>query len=101
MQTTMLEGKDIAYIQLRVTPYGLTPRTKKKETESDIFMAAEGVDTPDTTVHLGVVRNTNGRAYIDGKISPGRKTAYSLTGAGLHGVVGLRRPWVDTSGLSL
>ena len=53
-------------------------------------MAGERVDTPDTTVHLGIVRNTNGRADIDGKISLGRKTAYSLMGAGLHGGGGLK-----------
>ena len=64
------------------------PRTKKRETEPDIFMAGEHVDTPETTVHLVIVRNTNGRADIDGKITLGRKTAYSLMGAGLHGVVG-------------
>ena len=60
-------------------------RAKKRETEPDIFMAGERVDTPDTTVQMGIVRNTNGRADIDGKISLGRKTAYSLMGAGLHG----------------
>ena len=67
-----------------------TSRAKKRETEPDIFMAGERVDTPDTTVHLGIVRNTDGRADIDGKISLGRKTAYSLMGAGLHWVGGLK-----------
>ena len=52
-----------------------TSRAKKRETEPDIFMAGERVDTPDTT---RIVRNTNGRADIDGKISLGRKTAYSF-----------------------
>ena len=65
-------------------------RAKKRKTEPDIFMAGECVDTPDTTVHLGIVRNTNGRADIDGKISLGRKTAYSLMGAGLHEGGGLK-----------
>ena len=62
-------------------------RAKKRETEPDIFMAGKRVDTPYTTVHLGIVRNTNGRAdiHVDGKISLGRKTAYSLMGAVLHG----------------
>ena len=53
-------------------------------------MAGERVDTPDTTVLLGIVRNTNGRADIDGKVSLGRKTASSLIGAGLHGGGGLK-----------
>ena len=52
-------------------------RAKKRETEPDISMAGERVDTPDTTVHMGMVRNTNRRADIDGKIYLGRKTAYS------------------------
>ena len=53
-------------------------------------MAGEGVDTPDTTVHLGIARNTNGRADINGKISLGRKTANSLIVAGLHWGGGLK-----------
>ena len=66
-------------------------QTKKRETEPDIFMAGERLDTPDTTVHLGIARNTKGRVDIDGKISLGRrKTAYSLMGAGLHGGGGLK-----------
>ena len=43
------------------------------------------MDTPNSTVHLGIVRNTSGDADIEGKITLGRKTAYSLMGAGLHG----------------
>ena len=35
--------------------------------------------------HLGIVRNVNGKPDIDEKISLGRKTAYSLMGAGFHG----------------
>ena len=66
-----------------------TSRAKKRETEPDIFMAGECVDTPDTTVHLGIFRNTNRRADIDGTISLGRKTAYSLMGAGR----GCRATW--------
>ena len=33
----------------------------------DIFTTGEHVDNPHTTVHLGIVRNTNWRADIDGK----------------------------------
>ena len=52
-----------------------TPRAKERETEPDIFMAGERVDTPDTTVHLGIVRNTNGRADISmGKYLLGGKS---------------------------
>ena len=63
---------------------------KKKDAELDIFMAGEKVDTPNSTVHLGIVRNTSGNADIEGKITLGRKTAYSLMGAGLHGDSGLK-----------
>ena len=63
---------------------------KKKDAEIDIFMAGEKVDTPNSTVHLGIVRNTSGNADIEGKITLGRKTAYSLMGAGLHGGGGLK-----------
>ena len=45
----------------------------KRETEPNTFMAGECVDTSDTTVHLGIVRNTTGRADIDRKISLGGK----------------------------
>ena len=63
---------------------------KKKDAELDIFMAGEKVDTPNSTMHLGIVRNTSGNADIEGKITLGRKTAYSLMGAGLHGGSGLK-----------
>ena len=63
---------------------------KKKDAELDIFMAGEKEDTPNSTVHLGIVRNTSGNADIEGKITLGRKTAYSLMGAGLHGGSGLK-----------
>ena len=61
---------------------------KKKDTELDIFMAGEKVDNPNSIVHLGIVGNTSGKAAIEGNITLGRKTAYSLMDAGLHGVVG-------------
>ena len=63
---------------------------KKKDTELDNFMGGEKVDTPDSTVHLGIVRNTSRKADIEGKIILERKTAYSLMGAGLHVGNGLR-----------
>ena len=63
---------------------------KKKDTKLDIFMSGEKVDITDSTVHLGIVRNTSGTADIEGKITLGRKTAYSLMGAGLHGGSGLK-----------
>ena len=34
---------------------------KKKDAELDIFMAGDNVDTPNSTVHIGIVRNTSGK----------------------------------------
>ena len=65
-------------------------KRKKNDTELGIVMAGEKVDTPSSTVHLGIVRNTSGQVDVEGKISLGRKTAYSLMGAGLHGGSGLK-----------
>ena len=79
--------RDTAFIQPRVTPCGTT-NGKKKDTELDIFMAREKVDNPNSIVHLGIVGNTSGKAAIEGNITLGRKTAYSLMDAGLHGIVG-------------
>ena len=61
---------------------------EKKDAELDIFMAGEKV--VNSTVLLGIVWNTSGNADIEGKITLGRKTAYSLMGAGLHGDSGLK-----------
>ena len=38
-----------------------------------------------TATHLGIVWNVNGKPDIEEKINLGRKTAYSLMGAGFHG----------------
>ena len=40
---------------------------KKKDIELDIFMAGERMDTPNSTVHLGIIWNTSGNADIEGK----------------------------------
>ena len=36
--------------------------------------------------HLGITYSINGKPSMDEKISLGRKTVYSLLGAGFHGV---------------
>ena len=63
---------------------------KKKDTDFDIFLSDDKVDITDTLVHLGILRNTAGTVDIEGKIALGRKTAYSLMGAGFHGGSGLQ-----------
>ena len=60
------------------------------DSESNIFLNGERVDITDQAVHLGIQRNTSGRADIEGKTTLGRKTAYSLMGAGFHGGSGLK-----------
>ena len=45
----------------------------------------------DQTVHLGICRNTNDNLDIDEKINIGRRTAYSLIGAGFHGRLGIKQ----------
>ena len=74
-------------------------RCKKKDTELDIFMSGEKVDITDSTVHLGIVRNTSVTVDIEGKTTLGRKTAYSLMGAGLYGDSGLKATGMDIYGL--
>ena len=63
---------------------------RKDDSELNIFLNGERVDITDQAVHLGIQRNTSGKPDIDGKITLGRKTAYSLMGAGFHGGNGLR-----------
>ena len=43
------------------------------------------MDVTNSATHLGVNRNTSQAVDTDGKLSLGRKTAYSLMGARFHG----------------
>ena len=45
----------------------------------------------DNAKHLGIHREVNNKVNVDGKISLGRRTAYSLMGAGLHSGNGLKQ----------
>ena len=83
-------GRDTAYILIRAILYWFNHR-KKKDTEMDIFVGGEKVDTPDSTVHQGIitVKNTSRKADTERQITLGRKTTYSLMGAELHGGNGL------------
>ena len=56
-----------------------------------ITLYGEEVPVKDQTVHLGICRNTNDNPDIDEKINIGRKTAYSLMGAGFHGKSGIKQ----------
>jgi hypothetical protein len=43
-------------------------------------------------IHLGITRNTTGNIVIENLIQQGRRTLYSLFGAGLHGKNGINPP---------
>ena len=66
------------------------PATKKKECEGDIYMYSDSIKDSTSATHLGITRNINGKPNIEEKIKLGRKTAYSLMGAGFHGGGGLK-----------
>ena len=61
---------------------------KRKENDEDIFMYNKKIKDSKSATHLGIVRNVNGKPDIEQKINLGRKIAYSLMGAGFHGVGG-------------
>ena len=48
-------------------------------------MAEGRISTSSSMVHLGVVRDTSCKVYIDEKVNLGRRTAYLLKRAGFHG----------------
>ena len=66
------------------------PANRNKECAGDIYMYDDKIEDSRKATHLGIVRNVNGKPDIDEKISLGRKTAYSLMGAGFHGGGGLK-----------
>ena len=41
-------------------------------------------------MHLGIKRDVSGKVSVEDKVSLGRRTAYSLMGAGFHSVDGLK-----------
>ena len=61
---------------------------KKDNSDLDVFLGDTRVDVSASATHLGINRSTSQAVDIEGKISLGRKTAYSLMGAGFHGI-----PW--------
>ena len=53
-------------------------------------MAEDVIPYEQSTTHLGLRRDTSDRPCIEEKVSIGRKTAYSLMGAGFHSGNGLK-----------
>ena len=54
-------------------------------------MNGEEMPQVDHAKHLGIHREVNNKVNVDEKISLGRRTAYSLMGAGLHSGNGLKQ----------
>ena len=59
--------------------------------QPEVSLYGTPVTTEDHTVHLGVHRSTKCIPNTDEKINLGRRTAYSLMGAGFHGKSGLKQ----------
>ena len=62
---------------------------KRIET-TDFELAGQNVTSESSTVHLGIKRDVSGKVNVEKKGTLGRKTAYSLMGAGFHSVNGLK-----------
>jgi len=60
-----------------------------KHKDKDLELEGQNIPITNQTTHLGVYRNSTGKLNVDEKINLGRRTAYSLLGAGLHGNTGL------------
>ena len=57
----------------------------KKDMNTEFYMAEGRISTSSGMVHLGVVRDTSCKVYIDEKVNLGRRKAYLLKRAGFHG----------------
>ena len=65
-------------------------RALKSKQEADLVMSGKSIKNEECTIHLGISRHVKEKVNIDEKISLGRKTAYSLMGAGFHSGNGLK-----------
>ena len=63
---------------------------KSSSESTDIFMADDKISNDQSTTHLGIHRDISDKPCIEEKITLGRKTAYSLMGAGFHSGNGLK-----------
>ena len=62
-----------------------------KDRNKTYTLDGESIPVADSTIHLGIYRDKKGKPNIDDKINLGRRTAYSLLGAGFHGRMGLKQ----------
>ena len=56
-----------------------------------INMGEDQVQQTTYTKHLGINRETSQKINIDEKVNLGKRTAYSLMGAGFHSMNGLKQ----------
>ena len=57
---------------------------------TDIYMAGDTISNDSKTTHLGIHREVKDKPNIEEKINIGRRTAYSIMGAGFHSGNGLK-----------
>ena len=60
-----------------------------KDLQCDIKFGDESISKVQSTVHLGIHRHSSGRPDIMQNVQLGRRTMYSLMGAGVYGGSGL------------
>ena len=73
------------------SPYSwVTTRCANNDRTYTIPMAGDKITCFEYTVHLGISLNVKDKVNVEKKVSIGRKTAYSLMGAGFHSVNGLK-----------
>ena len=74
----------------RNTTKTVTVQYSRSET-SPVTIYGKEIPIEEKTTHLGIQRNTKCQPNIDEKVNLGRRTAYSLMGAGFHGKSGLKQ----------
>ena len=60
-----------------------------KDSQTDIRFGDKSIPKVQSTVHLGIHRQTNGRPDVTQKVQLGRRTLLSMMGAGIYGGPGL------------
>lgn len=64
---------------------------KTREIAKEFQLQGESIPLAASTTHLGVHRDTKGKVNTEDKVKIGRRTAYSLLGAGFHGKNGIKQ----------
>ena len=78
--------------EINATKSPCLPLNSGSNIESSVLLLnGQNIPVESSTTHPGLNRSTKGCVNIEEKITCGRKTAYSLLGAGLHGKTGLKQ----------